>query len=438
MKSFVVQSKARPILSAASKLRIQNYFAGLTSATREKRWLETSNRYRITCTKTFEQDVKRAEKRGKALSAEKCVDLTAYIGASSPAHIIDGWSFIGRAIDSAMRGDTYSAAHFAYYAELRAAMALLASEGIGIFNGKHAIVELTKITPFPTKSRQGTHQLIWPVFRFWSSLRRATDLLDELIQPEQIRLSNWLNKRKTSVSVRAVAQKWLSNWGIDLNSIQEDHHVRNLASYRPSQFRRPVTLDTAKLAEFISSLWNLFEPGKERRFQNIERQLLLSAWRMDGEPAPQIEEIEQVGLSPIEAKNWVKFLTSSEISKPLFYAEETAPIEDSTCHLRMISRAALLLFVASGAARQLLTKAGYSVDTIAFWWKQHGEERGLWSPNKFPDDPLDAWADVAESIEKLILQGSQGSTSLHELMQSQHGFSKLGAFELVGIWSLLP
>jgi hypothetical protein len=445
MYRFSIRPKGRPILSAASKPTIAAYFFGLKPPYREAEWLDFGNRYRMTCTQTFEGDIKRATNKGKALSRRKHKDLTAYVGASAPAHIIDGWSFLGRSVDCALRGDTYSAAHFAYYAELRAAMGLLASEGVGIFNSKHAVVGTSGTASFPkkppfAKNKEGTHRVVWPVLSFWSSLRRSSELLDELIQPEQVRISKWLNVLNSQVAIRAVGQSWLNSWGLDLKTISDDHDVRNLASYRPSEFRLTPATAAVDIATFVSALWLLFEPGADRRFHGIERHLLRSAWRAGGTKLPIAKDIEAVGLGSAESENWARFLASEGDPPPLSFAESATSIEDPTCHLRMISRAALLLFVASGAARLLLQNAGYDAKTIAFWWKRHGNDRGLWSATNLPDDPLDTWADVAVVLEDIAVWCKENpAASLHDLRRKQNlSIHDLGAFELVGIWSLLP
>lgn len=445
MSRFVILPKAKPIISAASRTSVESYFIRRATPHRETSWLDIENRYRVDCTQLFEADARRAKSRGKQLSATKHKQLTAYVSASSPAHVIDGWSFLGRAVDSALRGDTYSAAHFAYYAELRAAMALLASEGIGIFSRRHAVIGKAETIPFPKapefgkgKNTEGTHQLVWPVFRFWSSLRRASELLDELIQPEQVHLSTWLNAKKTPISSRAIGQRWLAKWGIDLETVRDDHDTRNLASYQPSEFRSAPSYGARNTAEFVISLWSMFEPGVGRRFPEIERQLLRSAVRMGGGLSPN--EIEQVGFTALEAANWNNFFTAADEPLPFYFAESATSIEETTCHLRMISRAALLLFVASGSSRHLLQNAGYTAETIAFWWKKHGVDRGLWSPSDIPDDPMDAWADITIAIDEVATWGSNNANAaLRNLRQTQQQYiNELGAFELVGIWSLLP
>lgn len=439
--SFKISSSAKPILRSASRASIESYFAALPSPLREQEWLGASNRYRKTCTTTFENDAEVSRKLKQPLSKHQHRHLRAYVAASAPGHVIDGWSFLGRSLDSALRGDTYSAAHFAYYAELRAAMSLLASEGIGVFSRIHAVVGANETTRFPTlKSGIGTHSLVWPLLQYWSTLSRSGYLIDELIQPEHVRLSSWLYEMKCPVQISAIGKSWLGSWGIDLSSIRKDHDTRNLASYRPSVFRYPSSYGAANTIEFISMLWKLFEPGTGRRFPAIERHLLKQAWKAGGAAAPAQNDIERIGLSSAEARSWANFLSSNDTPFLFSLAESTKPIDESTCHLRVISRAALLLFIASGSSRQLLLKAGYSTDTTAFWWEQYGKDRGLWPKNGCPDDPLDAWADVDDATNELVSWSNANTgASLHDLWQQhQQHIHMLGAFELIGIWSLLP
>jgi hypothetical protein len=125
--------------------------------------LKPGNRYRVKCTSKYSDD----------LDANTVSDpnLVAYIAGSGPAHVIDAWSYLGRAIDATLRADTSSAIHFGYYAELRAAMALLACEGVGILNTIHPIVPEKGLTDphltaqtwnrkqnkFNGNSKHGTH-----------------------------------------------------------------------------------------------------------------------------------------------------------------------------------------------------------------------------------------------------------------------------------------
>jgi hypothetical protein len=437
MSAFTVQGPLKQRLRRASRKAVEDYFLRLPERERTAKWLRQNNRYRCRCTGLYEADIKAAP------PTVNHRHVTDYVSASAPAHVIDGWSILGRAVDSTLRGDANSAIHFGYYAELRAAMGLLAAEGLGIFRDRHPIADVNGITDhFPQKGRGHTHMVIWPVLRYWATLSRAADLLEEVVCPNSLRLSDWFEAANSSPPVRAVAQHWLRSWGLDLQVVDEDHDLRNIASYRPSEFQRAAGLDVHEIAEFVEELWRLFEPGPARRFPVVERLLLRNALRRWSPSPPTDVGLRRLGLGPSESKDWATFLALADNPMPLRLAEKPSPIDDPRCHLGVVSRAALLLFVATSAVRRLLTNAAYTSDTMAFWWTRHGEDRGLWPIGEAPDSPLDTWADILVALDKSRKWRAGNPAkrpSLHGWRQSElaavEGF---GAFELVGIWGLLP
>lgn len=432
MSRFEISNPRKSILRKASRSRVEDYFVSLPPDLRSKKWLHQTNRYRYNCTARYQKDI--------PANAVNERDLIAYISASAPTHVIDGWSYLGRAVDATLRGDSYAATHLGYYAELRAAMGLLASEGIGIFDNRHPVVDDHGKTHI--FSGAGTHKAIWPILKYWATLQRAADLLNDLVQPKLIPLSTWLTGTGAIIPVRAMAQHWLGSWGLDLAVVDDDHDNRNLASYRPSEFRRPVRLNVHQQTIFVEELWQLFEPSAARRFPNIERLLLRNARRKRTRSAPSVSDVERLGLTALESPDWVAFLQRADDPSPLRLAEDQVPIEDPTCHQRIISRAALLLFLASAAARQLLEKARYSSDNLRFWWSRHGEDHALWNIGSVPNDPQDLWADIAQAISDSAEWRANNpltGTSLHEWRRSQTGaLADFGGFELVGIWALTP
>jgi len=366
--------------------------------------------------------------------------LARYIGASAPVHAIDGWSCLGRAVDAALRGDAYSATHLGYYAELRAAMSLLGSEGVGIFQARHPILD-GQGTTHPLSGIR-THSVIWPALSYWATRPQAATLLDDLVSPNAVRLSRWLTETGATIPLRAVAQHWLASWGLDLAVFDDDHDCRNLASYRPSEFRRPPRMDVHQLTAFVEELWQLFEPSAGRRFPNVERLLLRGAIRSGAPTLPTAADVQRLGLSVAESTNWAAFLRRTDDPMPLRLAEEHASVEDPTCHLRIISRAALLLFVASAAARRLLVNAAYSPGDIFFWWGRHGEDRALWDIGSAPADPQDLWADIAQAISDSSawrVSNLGAAASLRAWRRDRPtAVVDFGGLELVGIWALLP
>src|ERR1039457_3679952 len=77
--------------------QLQQYLANNT-------WLSPTNRY---ATDTID----RLRSDSAAGSQLVSADLVQYIAASAPVHLLDGWAFLGRAVDASLRGDPDTARH---------------------------------------------------------------------------------------------------------------------------------------------------------------------------------------------------------------------------------------------------------------------------------------------------------------------------------------
>jgi hypothetical protein len=223
---------------------------------------------------------------------------------------------------------------------------------------------------------------------------------------------------------------------------EEDHNFRNLASYRPLEFRRPVAAEVQEVSKFVEDLWMCFEPSDGNRFRVMEQYLLRRALVAGSVNFPlTAASLAALGMNPAEAAAWLPALNNP--NEPNFFAaaEVKSAIEDSNCHLQVVSRAALLLYLATLAARALLTAAGYRREDLAFWWMPHGTNRGLWDDGNQPANPLDVWADVSETLRenREFVAGNAHGLSLSAWRTAQpRAIAFMGAYELVAIWGLLP
>ena len=105
-------------LRRASKLPLEYAFQR-RARTGSNYWL-SRNRYRHDIVRTVTAEA------ANALDGRKLAD---YAAASIPLHLSDGWCLLARAAGAVTNGDWPNAIHLGYYAELRAAMALLATQG---------------------------------------------------------------------------------------------------------------------------------------------------------------------------------------------------------------------------------------------------------------------------------------------------------------------
>lgn len=433
--------KKKKVLTAPNKAKLrkasrefpEKYFVNLSASVKGIGWIAKSNSYRANCLSVYDKHTKSNPARVND------GDVSRYVSASAPAHVIDGWSFVGRAVDAALRGDASSAVFFAYYAELRAAMALLASEGLGIFGVKHPILLHGGNTD--VLKGVGTHDLAWLALNHWAGLQKSSALINGLIVPSGMTLSSWLLNLAPSTSVRALTDQWLSLWGLDLGVVLDDHDLRNNSSYRPSQFRNPHPIMAAEGLNLVRDMWGLLEPSRGDRFPRLARTLLKRALRMAGVGSVAQQELEFLNVGAERELEWATYLSSPEDSLTLKHAAEVSGIESATCHLEVLSRSLLLLTVATEASRRLLAAGQLDQSDLKFWWAAHGENRGLWNAQDIPQDPQDVWRDVADALQDAS-DWQAGVPANHSVRDMRVALAKplnvLGSFEVAGVWGLLP
>lgn len=253
-------------LLKSSRQPIERAFAQLRPYFRRQRWLGLNNHYRSNSTQVLEQDVR--------ANSIREAHLAQYVAASALLHCADGWSFLGRALDCHTRGDAESALHLAYYAELRAAISLLATEGIGIFDDPSVAVNPSGTCHSVRGHR--THVIAWLALEHWADNGHAGDLLADVIFVGGNSLRTWLDnfQRSTVLNRRRIASKWLKGWGLDLRRFIADRQARNEVSYRPSQLMPTPRVRVLETSQFTCELWKLHEPSGESRFEVLDRYLL--------------------------------------------------------------------------------------------------------------------------------------------------------------------
>jgi hypothetical protein len=380
-------------------------------------------------------------------------EMTAYVAVSAPLHCADGWSFLGRALSALMLGDPNAARHFAYYAELRAAMSLMASEGVGIFNQAHfVVVAINDCRHVP--QNKPTHEFTWDCLDHWASSRQATQPLMDIVRPGNVAIREWLNHFIPG-HAKSVAARWLKLWGIDLRSFPADREARNESSYRPTALRHKASLSVVERSDFVASLWELCEPSPPSRFENLDRFILRDTireiykittdkdWDSDlpdftRRCSTMINAIAPVGL----VETWVSFLTgASSADRPLLLTEADTrgtDVSNPRHHLQVVGRAALLLRLATGASAELLKQSGASADMLRFWWERIGRDCGLWQEAGPPDDLTDLWTDVEEALtanREWLNTSSDTSVGAWTLSRATSLYT-LGTCERIGLWGL--
>lgn len=310
-------------------------------------------------------------------------------------HCFDGWSFLGRALEAEMAGDPDAARHLGYYAELRAAMSTLASQGIGVFDKIHIVVDDSGDC-LDVRRAGPTHRFVWLALEHWAS-DKAYDVLFKIVGLSGIPLATWLEQFHPAGSgVRPLAVDLIKRWGLDLRLLAADREDRNIASYRPTAFVSSGPREIEMVAQTVAAFWKLCRPTESSLFDGIDLLLLRHSlefvfsrshprgrgrWQAPRQYEQRIGKmLSGVGLSNAGIFR-KRLLDSHEPGRELLSdAGKRGSPDDIDRSKQVLARATLLLRVATGCAKELLAETGAADarDLLGFWWSSPSVNRRLW------------------------------------------------------------
>jgi hypothetical protein len=384
-------------------------------------------------------------------------NLAQYIAASVSLHANDGWSYLGRAVAAILAGDCHRALHLAYYAELRAGMSLLAGTGIGIFKNRHFIVPAVNGAA-KLDFGQGTHVAAWLALEHWTQQPVSGALFTSLVRPEGRTLDEWFQPHGGATALAPQARDWFMQWGMDIGLASKDRDARNESSYRPDGIPSIWESSAKDGLEFVRDTWSALEPSSTSSFEQIDRHILRLAIERyyssySGRVAVPADAdftalvnttVEAQSLADATSDRMKKFLLRQvAATDPLLFGYSTiAPGTPTTDALAVLSRAVLLLRIATGSAHDLLKQAGFGANVLSFWWQNLGEARGLWPSGSPPEALSDLWADVQDSLNDLAAIEADDPTALESVNNIAFGpdvrINVLASHERVGLWGLCP
>jgi hypothetical protein len=437
------------IIGSLARANIEATTVGLKPFIKKSRWIGITNRYAVDVINRLTSEPPNDSRRKR--------NLAQYIAASAVLHSNDAWSYLGRAVSCLMVGDAHRALHLAYYAELRAAMSLLAGAGVGIFNSRHYVINAPNSTARLT-TKDGTHRVAWKALEHWSRQPSSGALFANLVRPEGISLVDWFAPIGGVAALTVHAREWFMQWGMDLNLATKDRDARNDSSYRPDGIPLAWEVTSTNVLEFIKDLWASLEPSDQSSFEQIDRYILrfalerhftavLGGASLVTNPA-FVSLISAVvgaqGLSPAGSKRWNDFLLRITVpNDPLIFANSgVQPAANASDPMAVLSRAVLLLRVATGSAHDVLKQAGFDATALSFWWQAIGAARGLWDSAAPPEQLSDLWADIRDTL--LEVEGTMASdpSALSSINGLGYGLSgrlnMLCSHERVGLWGLCP
>lgn len=366
-----------------------------------------------------------------AFAAVSDSDMLEVIAIRGPLHAIDGWSYLGRAFSALLSGQAHAVRHLSYYAELRAALSILASSSIGIFNRRNAVIDA--LGKSHIMSDISTHEMAWLALAEWST---GPSSMERLISPVQLAGASLLKSFREFFPAQTLAgaRELMYNWGFDLRLGADDRDQRNWSSYQPTALR-PISTTPAQDVAFLSMFWRTLRPNGVEIERHLLRILLETEARNHGlevsDYAHSYSRLDEI------TKSIVSFDFLTRVSDPYdhqfnsWLANTSYPAHPYA----MMCRAGLLLRLATGMAEENLRASGvHPSHHFNDWWQDFGACHGLWDPNFPPLATADLWEDI-----DLALEESATAPNSHRyvwLSALQGNAMRICEAERAALWSL--
>lgn len=348
---------------------------------------------------------------GRSPTAQHLAD---YVAVSALHHCYDGWSNLSQAVGGELRANPEVARHLGYYAELRAVMSILAANGIGIL-GERSVI-LAANDSYTTRPGRNTHDIAWHALASWTDSTNYGQFLDA-IRPGGISLEDWTNAIVPR-SEGALAATWINEWGRDFYKIPADRHTRNRASYHPAGLTFGGPKGAKDVVKFLMTMWRLVEPESSLGFARLDAYLLRRAVRklhsgLPTDNGPRSlrctvrRAMANLPLSESRYARWNDLLLAKDDSGDKLLERASSPSigdpkQDVQESVQMLSRALLLLRIATGNVTTLLKKG--LVDRSALlgvWCRDLRLRGGLWPKDDPPEVFSDLWEDVDAAMARV-------------------------------------
>lgn len=312
-----------------------------------------------------------------AFSNVSPTDMCKVIAVRGPLHAIDGWGYLGKALLSLMSGQPHIARHLSYYAELRAALSILASSGIGVFNRRNAIVnstgDVTIIQDIPT------HDMAWLALSEWSTTQLSMARLIQPLRLSGLPLTEVLDEFFPSQN-RAVASNLMRELGFDLRRGADDRSERNWSSYQATALS-PLATKPEEDAAFLRIFWEACRPNGTALERHLIRRVLETQARTHDMELFEYEHsfgrLNETTKQALPFNFLIREVDPSDHEFLIHVANTSLPAPPYA----MICRAGLLLRLATGMSEENLRAAGVQPFLhFESWWHEFGANHGLWRP----------------------------------------------------------
>jgi len=329
-------------------------------------------------------------------------EMAEYLAYSAIVHCFDGWNYLSQAFRCLISGDRRTAVHLGYYAELRAGMALLATQGLGVFATTNIAIDSSYVVW--SKGRAKTHSFVWEALGIWATNHTpALSFMGE-IKVERESLRFWLDNAGATAAIQSrVAADWLRAWSVDLQVFHADHTIRDNASYRPNALRLPAEPLLRPEADILLPLllsWSALEPTPSGAAHVLDSHLLRQAmefaypiYRPGGTPGSAAYNTEMNGWPVPMSSELIRFMRrNTDADRHYLLAQAQQP---ATTHQPqpILARALLLLRVATAECVALLKGASVSMPELSYWWQAELLNHGILNP-----PTVTRWAELWDDV----------------------------------------
>ncbi|MEN5197253.1 hypothetical protein [Sphingobacterium faecium] len=405
---------------------------------------------------------KKPRKRKKKLHR----NVSEYIAASSLLHNMDGWTYFGQAIVSLLRGDFNTAKHLLYYSELRSCMSFLASNGIGVFNSRHLIINkngkvvlINDKVPNPhpnlrgSDNKIGTHDFTWDALNNIINCDKTLKIVFDNYYIEGIALNDWLGKFEVNESYKlTIARRFLKLLSFDIEYFAGDKDARNQASYRPTNIIQNNSVEYNIILKDIKKIWEFSKPIGRKGEISIDIALLSELLQMAFKYTQPFQKsfkaankqynarlnrmLDSFGISQSRKDQLKKYFnqTHENIYEPMSLVNFKKPE-----FIRgIIYRSFLFLRLSNTYNKTIISNnSNINKDSLSFWWRPLGVNFGLWEEDGDPEDFQDLWEDIdmyADDLNDIIQQNNYCTSSFWK-KHSNLAFL-LGTCNRIGLWGL--
>lgn len=343
-------------------------------------------------------------------------EVKEFMAVSTLIHCMDGWTYLNNSVHAFLNGDLPIAIHLAYYAELRAAISFLASEGILVANSQQICLKdndelyIPGINPLKKLKDPGTHSATWKIMEgLLNDHHRSINALAYFSYKGKTfkELTQYIPKSPSKIEVQSlIARKWLKTWSLDIEKYTQDRTMRNYSSYNPNIRRNFTPISPGERLKNINDFWKVLDPSIYA-FSNID-QYLFSAYLnkiydeykssfQNGDPMDKSAYIDlffkNAGLT--NDSNLTVIFKEDRPNMLIKHASDDSKdkITGNVKPLSIIARSILLLRYATGACAYLLKSNNIERSDLNFYFDEIGRDSGMWDSPR-PEDFKSLWDDV--------------------------------------------